>query len=147
MGKATSAIADSRNATQAKRRVQLCITGLDVCAESEMPSYVISSVRGFTEDVSLVQPCITPGAATFKFHAFLFCSNMIESATGRGLVSTQAVPEGVVIEALLIDNRGIGRSTSPKSKHCYSTVRMAMDALEVMVSHFIKQDVFFFMIK
>lgn len=51
-----------------------------------------------------------------------------------GVCCLQSVPEGVVIEALLIDNRGMGKSSCPKSKKCYSTKRMAMDALAIMVS-------------
>ncbi len=45
----------------------------------------------------------------------------------------QARQEGPCLEALLIDNRGVGYSSSPRSRAAYTTTRMARDALAVMV--------------
>jgi len=41
---------------------------------------------------------------------------------------------GVRAQALLLDNRGVGKSGTPKSKKSYSTATMARDVLACMVS-------------
>lgn len=41
---------------------------------------------------------------------------------------------GVRAQALLLDNRGVGKSGSPRSKKSYSTTTMARDVLACMVS-------------
>lgn len=41
---------------------------------------------------------------------------------------------GVRAQALLLDNRGVGKSGSPRSKKAYSTPTMARDVLACMVS-------------
>lgn len=43
---------------------------------------------------------------------------------------------GVRAQALLLDNRGVGKSGTPKSKKSYSTATMARDVLACMVSFF-----------
>lgn len=43
---------------------------------------------------------------------------------------------GVRAQALLLDNRGVGKSGTPKSKKAYSTATMARDVLACMVRLF-----------
>jgi pimeloyl-ACP methyl ester carboxylesterase len=39
------------------------------------------------------------------------------------------------VRVLLVDNRGVGRSSVPKSRSAYTTSSMAADVLCIMVTH------------
>ena len=47
----------------------------------------------------------------------------------------QANPGGASVRACLLDNRGVGRSGSPKARQAYTTAIMADDCIAVLVRH------------
>ena len=47
----------------------------------------------------------------------------------------QASPGGASVRACLLDNRGVGRSGSPKARQAYTTTIMADDCIAVLVCH------------
>ncbi|DBA73505.1 TPA: hypothetical protein ACH3X1_011531 [Trebouxia sp. C0004] len=49
-----------------------------------------------------------------------------------GLLNHQASP-GASVRACLLDNRGVGRSGSPKARQAYTTTIMADDCIAVLV--------------
>ncbi|KAA6424663.1 MAG: hypothetical protein FRX49_05330, partial [Trebouxia sp. A1-2] len=49
-----------------------------------------------------------------------------------GLLNHQASPGGVSVSACLLDNRGVGRSGSPKARQAYTTTIMAEDCIAVL---------------
>ena len=102
-------------------------------AESASPS---SSSQGGGTSSSSGDEAAAAKPATFrrKRPRLVFIMGMGATSGCWGPQVDALAKSGVRAQALLLDNRGVGKSGSPRSKKSYSTTTMARDVLACMVS-------------